>query len=188
MKICGGKVRGRSILMPKGGHARVTTDLVKEALFNILGSIEDLSFLDIFAGSGNVGIEALSRGAGRVTFIENNAHHLAVIRKNLEKCGFSSGFDIMAVSFERGISLLRKRRLRYNIVFADPPYERGFVDPVVVLLGEDGVLEPGGIVAVEHSIREDCRSTGVLMLESKRRYGDTVLSFLKTTVQGDSHE
>lgn len=174
--------------MPRGGSLRTTTDRVKESLFNILGPLEESAFLDLFAGSGNVGIEALSRGAGRVTFIENNARHLAVIRKNLERCGFDTGFSIMGVSFDRGIALLGKRNERFSVVFADPPYERDFVMPTIEALGGADILAPGGTVVVEHSMRERSADSGALVLEDQRRYGDTVLSFFISRARGDCHE
>ncbi|MCK9229279.1 MAG: 16S rRNA (guanine(966)-N(2))-methyltransferase RsmD [Syntrophales bacterium] len=174
--------------MPRGGTLRTTTDRVKEALFNILDPVKNTAFLDLFAGSGNVGIEALSRGAAQVTFIESNARHLAVIRKNLERCGFVKGFSIMGVSFDRGIALLEKRRERFNTVFADPPYEKDLVMRTLDVLGETNIFAPGGTVVVEHSMRERCADSGALVLEDERRYGDTVLSFLKFRAGGDHHE
>lgn len=188
MKICGGTAKGKTIVIPRGGSLRSTTDRVKESLFNILDPLEGAAFLDLFAGSGSVGIEAMSRGAGRVTFIENNARHLAVIRKNLERCGFGTGFSVMGVSFDRGIALLGKRCERYDTVFADPPYERDFVMPTIEVLGGVNILAPGGTVVVEHSTRESCTDSGALVLEDERRYGDTILSFFKSRARGDCHE
>ena len=178
MKIGAGAARGRNIVVPGGGRLRVTTDRVKEALFNILGSLEGCRFLDIFAGSGSVGIEALSRGAGNAVFIENNPRHVKTIKDNLLRCGFASGYEILAISCDKGLAALSDGKRMFDVVFADPPYEKGLVAKSLERIGAAGIIEPGGIVIVEHSVRECCAGGEGLVLEDQRRYGDTVLSFL----------
>ncbi|OPL15650.1 MAG: hypothetical protein AVO39_07440 [delta proteobacterium MLS_D] len=185
MKISTGEARGRKLTVPRGGRIRITSDRVKEALFNILGSVEGARFLDMFAGTGNVGIEALSRGAAAAVFIEIRSSHAAVIRTNVERCGFGDHFEIIRASFDRGAALLRERKERFDVIFADPPYERGLAERAVNVLCEASLLAPGGVVVVEHSAREQFDGTGGLVLKDRRSYGDTVLSFFVGVDQGD---
>ncbi|HET58029.1 MAG TPA: 16S rRNA (guanine(966)-N(2))-methyltransferase RsmD [Deltaproteobacteria bacterium] len=185
MKISAGEARGRKLTVPRGGQIRITSDRVKEALFNILGSVEGVRFLDMFAGTGNVGIEALSRGAAAAMFIEIRFSHAAVIRTNIERCGFGDRFEIIKASFDRGTALLRERGERFDVIFADPPYERGLAERAADVLYESSLLAPGGIIVVEHSAREQCDGRGGLILKDRRGYGDTVLSFFAGIDQGD---
>jgi len=142
-------------------------------------------FLDMFAGTGNVGIEALSRGAAAAMFIEIRFSHAAVIRTNIERCGFGDRFEIIKASFDRGTALLRERGERFDVIFADPPYERGLAERAADVLYESSLLAPGGIIVVEHSAREQCDGRGGLILKDRRGYGDTVLSFFAGIDQGD---
>jgi N6-adenine-specific methylase len=127
MRIIGGRAKGRRIFTPKGRRIRPTSDMVKESLFNILPSIKGKLFLDLFAGTGNVGLEALSRGAAMAVFVERNPHLAEVINKNLAICGFDENYEIISATVEKGIKLLSKGRKRFDIIFADPPYEKGIV-------------------------------------------------------------
>ena len=179
MKVIAGTARGRNIQAPKSGRLRITSDRVKEALFNILGSVEDMRVLDIFAGSGNMGIEALSRGASKVVFIENDRAHLATITQNLERCRFTTGHEIMAVSFDRAIPRLRESQEIFDVIFADPPYDRELAGQTLAVLAANPILDPEGIVVVEHSSRESWTGNDRFAIADRRVYGDTVLSFLK---------
>lgn len=180
MRIVGGREKGRKILAPGGGKLRITADRVKESLFDILYDVEDCSFLDLYAGSGNVGIEALSRGSAPVFFVESDARHADTIRRNLLMCGFQTDCEIIQRSVENAIPMLRKRGESFDIIFADPPYERELVDKTIQLLERFHILSKQGLVIVEHSLKEACTETDQFMLTDQRQYGDTVLSFLKT--------
>lgn len=166
---------------PKTGRLRITSDLVKEALFNILGPMEGLAFLDMFAGSGNVGIEALSRGARPVVFVERDSRHLATARQNLDTCGFGGGFEIIAASYERSLKGLGERGDRFDVIFADPPYDKGLVESFLDNLAGSPILSRDCVVVAEHSSREACLGNEGLEVYDERTYGDTVLSFLKPT-------
>ncbi|MBW2595546.1 MAG: 16S rRNA (guanine(966)-N(2))-methyltransferase RsmD [Deltaproteobacteria bacterium] len=180
MRITGGRARGRKIYAPKSDKIRVTSDMVRESLFDILPSMEGALFLDIFAGTGSVGIEALSRGSAGVVFIEKEPLHARTLEKNLKLCGFEELGEVIVASAEKGIHVLSGRRRRFDVVFADPPYDRGLAAPTSWgLLGKSGLISGEGTLVVEHSFRENIADSDEFVLTDQRRYGDTVISFLK---------
>lgn len=181
MRIIGGESRGRVIRLPGGCGIRPTADRVKEALFNILGSIEGRSFLDLYAGCGNVGLEALSRGACGTVFVEKDLRLIETIRENLRLLGFDGRGEAIAADAEEGIRRLRKRGARFDLLFADPPYEEGYPAKILTCLERGELLTENGIIILQHSSREPLEQsvTEALTVSDQRRYGDTLLSFLK---------
>jgi len=181
MWIIGGQAKGRRIFTPKGCRIRPTSDMVKESLFNMLPSIKGKLFLDLFAGTGNVGLEALSRGAARAVFVERNPHLAGVINKNLAICGFDENYEIISAQVDKGIKLLSKRREQFNIIFVDPPYEKNIVKKIFHIQGIRELISRDGVMVVQHSIRE---TQGLdidnVILADQKRYGDTVISFIKS--------
>ena len=182
MRITGGEAKGRRILLPGGSRIRPTTDRIRESLFGILGPLDGVAFLDLFAGSGAVGLEALSRGAGSAVFVEKQTGLAEAIRRNLELLGFSEKGVILAADAEKGLGRLAVRQARFGILFADPPYGEGYVAKTLKWLGQADLLAEDGIVVLQHSQREGMDETcpGTLKAVDRRRYGDTVLSFLKS--------
>lgn len=180
MRISGGEARGRSIGLPRGCRIRPTADRIKESLFDILPPVKDKSFLDLFAGSGSVGMEALSRGARFTAFVEKDARLAEAIRVNLARLGFLGRADVIAADAQRGLGRLAGRGERFDILFADPPYDEGYLWETLRWLEKEDVLGEGGIIAIQHSVREafDPSTLRFLELADQRRYGDTVLSFL----------
>jgi 16S rRNA (guanine966-N2)-methyltransferase len=180
MKVLGGRARGKRIYVPKGAVIRATTDRTKESLFNILPSAEGRSFLDLFAGTGNVGIEALSRGAVHCVFVEKDSCLIQAIKKNLQHCGFVDQLEIMPCSVEKGIQKLAKRRECFDIIFADPPYMKGLVQTTIHLLTKYSILSSSSVVVIEHSPRETFHEVDKkIFLSDQRRYGDSMLSFFE---------
>jgi 16S rRNA (guanine(966)-N(2))-methyltransferase RsmD len=193
MRIIAGKAKGRGLIAPKAKVLRPTTDRVKESLFNIL-DVEGKRFLDLFAGAGSVGLEALSRGASRVIFVESHRACLEAIRKNIERCGFvniplngiegEAGPDIEVVEYtvDRGIKLLGHRGERFDVIFADPPYEQDLIGEMLRLVRTQELMsqDGDGVLVVQHSAREEipAKREGY-QIEDSRRYGETALSFLR---------
>jgi 16S rRNA (guanine966-N2)-methyltransferase len=151
-----------------------------------LGSVSGKSFLDLFAGSGSVGLEAASRGAKEVFFIEKNKIIAAVAQKNIENCGFEKKCRIMNTDVKSGLNDLYKNKIKFDIVFADPPYNNRLVETTIKLLKVYPVVKEGALIVIQHSTREDI---GSLSAESvcgeavwqqidQRRYGDNAISFL----------
>ncbi|MHB8769797.1 MAG: 16S rRNA (guanine(966)-N(2))-methyltransferase RsmD [Syntrophales bacterium] len=189
MRIVGGEARGRQIRIPRGCRIRPTADRVKESLFAILGPLEGCSFLDLFAGSGNVGIEAISRGASPAVFVEQDRRVSAALRVNLQSLGMEGTAEVITADVRRGIGELLRRHARFDVLFADPPYDEGLVGECLRWLEGGELLTAGGIVVMQHSVREPLegaypQTLATLAVSDQRRYGDTMLSFLKSRTEG----
>ena len=182
MRIAGGQARGRRLYLPKGYPVRPTSDKIKEALFNIIQPVEGKSFLDLYAGAGSVGLEALSRGAVRAIFVEREPILVNAIRKNAEACGFDELAEVIAADVKRGIERLSRRGDRFQILFADPPYERGLAVQTLQLLQDGHLMADNALIIIQHSIREDFLEKfrdERLKMADQRRYGDSALSFMR---------
>jgi 16S rRNA (guanine966-N2)-methyltransferase len=181
MRIIGGDAKGRRIYSPKKNKIRPTSDGIKESLFNIIQEVSGKSFLDLFAGCGNVGLEALSRGAAKVVFVEKNPVMVNAIKRNLLELGINNKYQILETEAAKGIKKLQRKGEKFDFIFADPPYEKGFVREIFQYLGEGEMIYSDGVVIFQHSVREDIPGTltGTFMLTDQRRYGDTRISFFK---------
>lgn len=180
LRIIGGEKRGLRLASPRGGRLRPTANRVREALFDILGErVRSARFLDLFAGTGAVGIEALSRGAACCLFVEESFNNVRVIRENLRVCQFEGSAEIHQGSLPGCLPSL-ERTGRFDLAFVDPPYEDTDVQLVLNELGLGGLLRVGAGVILEHR-----KSTGVPaqagFTRHRRtvRYGDTALSFFE---------
>ena len=180
MRVIAGTAKKTKLIAPKGVAVRPTGDRVKEALFNIFGlSVVDCSFLDLFAGTGSVGIEALSRGAGRAVFVEQEKSNMPIIHKNLQVTGLEKKAECMCLPVSEAIPLLGTEKRLFEFVFMDPPYSQNLVLGVFHCLRSHAIVAPGGVLVVE-SGRKDLppeTGTGAIQLLRRERYGDTVLSF-----------
>jgi len=177
MRVTGGIGRGRRLKVPAGLRVRPTANKVKQALFNILGDrVEGAAFLDLYAGVGGIGIEALSRGAAHVTFVDVSRDSLAIIKQNIEQTGFSAQALVAASKAE---AFLRKPSGPYDVLFLDPPYGVE-IAPLLELIGGSGILKSDSIVIIEHFKKQPSpEKAGGLALYRESRYGDTVLAFYK---------
>lgn len=208
MRILTGKYKGRIIKMPKG--IRPTQDKVRKALFDILGDIEGLSFLELFAGSGAVGIEALSRGAKGVVFVEKNQQCIDNIKISGSLMGLL-GHKVMGLDVQEAIKRLSKAGETFDIIFLDPPYYKGWANPVtdrppkaavrrprrlvcngakkiLQILGGYDILAPCGFIIAQHFKKDILpKEAGYLRLFRESRYADTILSFYKRKYVSDSH-
>ena len=184
VRIIAGSLRSRTLEAPPGLTTRPTSDRLRETLFNVLAPrIQGAAFLDLYAGSGAVGIEALSRGAARVEFVEQAPKALKALQGNLERLGLSAGFQVHAVAvgaFLRRASQVPKRE-RYEVVFLDPPWDAAA--QYAATLGQlggsaAGLLAPGGLVIAEHRRKERLEDNyGSLQRTRLLEQGDAALSF-----------
>lgn len=176
MRIIAGNARGLRLVSPPGNQVRPTLDRVREALFNIIApGIIDASFLDLFAGSGANGIEALSRGAASAVFVDSNAQAHTCIRKNLETTRLGQGATLLRYSLP---GELAKITGCYDVIFADPPYDFAEFDTLLSAIVEAGLLADGGQVIVEHSSFKTLPDeAATLTCGRRRRYGKCTLSF-----------
>ena len=181
MRIIGGEARGRTLHFPSGSKERPTSDFLRENLFNLLGSLQNKSFLDLFAGSGSVGLEAISRGAQGVFFVEKNKHLVEVIKKNIQTCCLDKNCRIIAGDIEFGLRDLFRKKYEFDIIFADPPYNHDLVEETLKFLSKYHVLKEDGIIVIQHSIKEKFSEPADdnIYQTDQRKYGDNALTFLK---------
>lgn len=177
MRIISGEKKGTRLFSLKKRKIRPTSDKVKGAIFNILSSVEDKKILDLFAGSGALGIEALSRGAQEVVFVDNSFSSLDLIRKNLEKLGFEDKSKLIKKNVLR--FLKGEFKGRFDLILADPPYGKGFCQRVLEILSEKEVLNPVGVLVIEHHKKEKIEKLENFILLRERKYGDTLVSFFR---------
>lgn len=174
MKIIAGTLRGRNLKAPKGLTTRPVLARVREALFNILGPMDGIRMLDLFAGSGAIGIEAISRGAGSVVFVDSGAEQNAVIRANLAALGVAG--EVVRLEVPRALERFAREGRTFDFIFADPPYEQGFSQQTVEFVCSRGLLTPDGILAVTVRKNEELPAeSGECDRIFDRRYGDTRL-------------
>ncbi|WP_258361091.1 16S rRNA (guanine(966)-N(2))-methyltransferase RsmD [Moorella sulfitireducens (nom. illeg.)] len=176
VRIIAGQVRGLRLRTPGGLVTRPTSDRVREALFNILGArVIDSIFLDLFAGTGAVGLEALSRGAREAVFIEKNRRALSCLDANLAATGFKDKARIIAADARPALDVLRRRGAAFDLIYIDPPYRQGWGD--IILPAVVPLVAPDGIVILETAASEATPETADMVLLSRRIYGDTALIF-----------
>ena len=177
MKISSGEYKGRVIRGPK--YIRPTQGKVRKALFDILGDISGLSFLELFAGSGAVGFEAVSRGAAELTLVEYNRECLQAIRKNIESMKIKA-CSLYPHEVQKALEMLHKEGRKFDIIFLDPPYYIDTSKKTLKALGGYDILARYGLVIVQHFKKDALDETiGSLTLIKRARYGDTVLSFYR---------
>lgn len=201
MRVVSGKLRGKKLGHFKGFDIRPTTDRVREALFNILATRVDMRgarVLDLFAGTGAVGIEALSRGAKEVTFVDSDSAAIKIMEKNLKACGF--GEDSVTILKRASASAVKGLSLRVNkfeFIFLDPPYSSSILGETVREIARSGLLAPDGVVVAESAKRaplivegEEAKAgtrIGSLSVDEIRTYGDTLL-YLLSAFEDDGTE
>ncbi|HEY8463714.1 MAG TPA: 16S rRNA (guanine(966)-N(2))-methyltransferase RsmD [Bacillota bacterium] len=177
MRVITGKYRGRVLKGPKHAGVRPTADRVKEALFNIIGpKIAGADFLDLFAGTGGIGIEALSRGAQSVVFVDANAASIRLLKQNLHFVDPEERVRIIHAPAAKALNLLAAEAACFDITFLDPPFEAALLAQAIKLVFEKRLLKPGGILVAEHP-----RKLEQLFFDGLEKrvyhYGDISLSF-----------
>jgi len=177
LRVIGGSLRGRRLFAPDGAETRPTAARVREALFDILGErVRDARFLDLFAGTGAVGIEALSRGAASVVFVERAGSALQALRRNLEAVGAGKRAEVVASGADRALGRLAGQGPAFDLAFADPPYATVERDALIERLGEGALWAPGATLVVEHAVRDAPPRPPGFEQGRSYRYGDTGLT------------
>ena len=171
MRIISGTLRGKRLLSPKGQNTRPTADRLKETLFNIIqGRIYESKFLDIFSGTGSIGIEALSRGAEKVVFIDSSRECGELIKKNLAGTSVIGKADIIIADFEDALYKLGKKKDKFDIIFLDPPYHNEFTEKTINSVIENDLLEAGGIIISEQGSKNSVHEFEELRIYDIREY------------------
>ena len=187
MRITGGTHRSRVLVAPSGASTRPTSDRVREALFGLLaaaGHLEGARVLDLYAGTGALALEALSRGAAHATLLEWSPHALAALRANVKALGLETRTQVLQADVGKA-----RRRLApsgpFDLVFADPPWalvESGDAPRALADLIKLPILAPSSLVVLEHSARTEAPLIAGLALDQTRRYGDTALAVYKPAI------
>ena len=181
MRLIAGEHRGMRLATHKGKRMRPTAERVREAIFNIVGfDLSELWVLDLFAGTGAMGLEALSRGADFVVMVDQHPSALRLIGRNLAACGNPQNVRVYRLDLRRGLRGFTRRGYLFDLVFLDPPYGRGLSQRCLEQLGKGVLLNPTATVVSEHAVEENLNSTyGCLQRQTVRRYGSTAVSFYR---------
>ncbi len=178
VRVIAGSCKGRRLKVPRSETVRPTSDRARESLFNVLAPrLEGARFLDGFAGSGAVGIEAISRGAARAVFIENRARTAAILADNIDICRIGEIAEILRAPWKAAAARLADRGDAFDVVFADPPYDRPDPGGLLRDVAEAGILAAGGIAIIEHRTGSVPDPPTGWMPIRVLRVGDTSFSF-----------
>ena len=178
LQVLTGTIKGKKLKVPKGRTIRPTTSRIKKSIFDSLGDISGLRILDIFAGSGGLGIESLSRGAAQVVFIEKNPHVFKILRDNVASCGFLDKTTFICDDYENAVKGLIKNEYKFGIVFIDPPYilydKKGVPDFINIVTG---CVESGSSIVIEHEHPITGSTPG--FSRTTRSFGGTKVSYFR---------
>jgi 16S rRNA (guanine(966)-N(2))-methyltransferase RsmD len=182
MRVIAGALKGQRLTTPKGRTTRPTADQVRIAcLDTLMPYLAAGPFLDLFAGAGGVGIEALSRGAPSAVFVEQDAQALRALRDNVERLGLTPRARVVRDDAARAVDELADAGARFAVVFADPPYDSPRSAPTLSGLARGDCLEPGAVVVVQHPTKTPpAADIGVLSIWKTRRFGETTLTFFRS--------
>ncbi|WJQ79462.1 16S rRNA (guanine(966)-N(2))-methyltransferase RsmD [Brevibacillus brevis] len=178
MRVIAGEHRGRRLAAVPGKGTRPTTDKVKESIFNMIGPYFDGGWaLDLYAGTGGLGIEALSRGADRAVFVERDQKAFAVVKQNVSTCRLDDYAELYRMDADRAIRTLSTRNQKFDLVFLDPPYVQQKIVEEIEMLQELGMLADGAWIVAEHDIADSFPDAiGHCVKDRAAKYGDTAVT------------
>jgi 16S rRNA (guanine(966)-N(2))-methyltransferase RsmD len=178
MRIGSGEMRGRRLHAPRGDRTRPTSGRLKKSLFDVLSArFPGARVLDLYAGSGALAFEALSRGAAEAVVVERNRKACESIRRNASELGLAGRVEVLAMDVSSALSKLRHRAERFDVIFADPPYRSSELDDLLVNLGDGALFAEGGLIALEHHHKKELRERyGALALLRVLKAGESCLS------------
>lgn len=186
MRIIAGSAKGSAIFAPKGQDTRPTQDRVRESLFNILQAwVPEAEVLDLFAGSGALSLEALSRGAANAVAVDQGREAAACIRRNVEKLGFAHCLTLLPCDWQAALTRLHEQGRAFDLVFLDPPYRITDTPEMCARMAELGLLNAGAMVVIEHARASVPSPDARFRLHTARGYGDTEIHFF---IYGEEEE
>lgn len=177
MRVIAGKHKSKALASLEGRYTRPTMDKVKEGIFNSLHDVSGIG-LDLFAGSGALGIEALSRGMEKVIFVDQNFKAVKVIKSNLNQLDLMSQAEVYKNNADRALKALAKREIQFDIILLDPPYKKGLIDEAIERISEFNLLKENGIIVCEFSNHEDIKYEPFQVIK-RYHYGLTDTLLLK---------
>ncbi len=179
MRVISGSARGRKLKAPEGLTTRPTTDRIKESLFNIIaGDLYECRFLDLFSGSGGMGIEALSRGAEKAVFVDRDKKSISVINDNLRATRLESRARVFNCDVGAAIKRLGALGEKFDIIFMDPPYNKGFIESTLKYIADENILADDGYIIAEQSVEDDEPQVKGLCVTRVKNYKITKMTFL----------
>ena len=177
MRVVSGSARGTVLFSPESEGTRPTTDRVKENIFNLIQfDVPGKNVLDLFSGSGAMGIEALSRGASSATFVDSSPSAVSIIKKNIEKTKFTLNSQVVSKSFD---AFLKSASLKFDLIFLDPPYHKGYIDEAIKLLLERELLKNDAVIVCECDRDEEIKDYDELFKLKEKLYGRVKITVLK---------
>jgi len=180
VRVIAGALKGRRLVTPRGATTRPTADQVRIALMDTLGPwLPDARLLDLFAGAGGVGLEALSRGAAHVMFVERDPRALDALVENIRTLDLEPRTDVARGDVSRQLGRLADEGRRFDIVFLDPPYATDDGERTLAALGDGALIKPEGLVIAQHLTKRRLPECGVLRAFRDRRFGETTLTFFR---------
>ncbi len=180
LRIIGGALKGKKLYSVRGTSIRPTADRLRESIFNILSQrVLDAVVLDLFSGTGALGIEALSRGAESVVFVDNRKTALSVLRRNIDSCMLDQKANIVKWNIRQNLNCIKSKKQHFDLIFLDPPYDKNLIKPTLFNLGKSHSLKNKACIVVEHSFLEPIPTDFITFdLLDQRKYGKTLVSFL----------
>lgn len=186
MRVVAGSARGLKLNTPMDDRVRPTTDRVKESMFNIINvMVYDSKVLDLFSGSGALGIESLSRGAREAYFCDKSRDSIRVLKSNIEKTKFEDKSKVIMGDFKETLRKLYMDKEKFDLIFVDPPYFEGLFEQVLELIDQYQLLEEDGRIIVEHDAKVAIEEVGHLEKIKEKKYGNTKLTFFGTEEEDD---
>ena len=187
MRIITGEYRGRKLEAPRGMDVRPTSDMIKEAMFNVLmNHVSGAVCVDLFAGTGNLGLEAISRGAEKCYFCDNSRESIKFIKMNIEKCGAEERSQVI---FGDYMKCLQRMREQADLIFLDPPYASGVYEKCIGTIMSLDLLADDGIIIAEHDkYLELPEIIGQVRVEKEKKYGKKILTFYRKIVEGEEED
>lgn len=181
MRVIAGEKKGHSLKAVPGSSTRPTSDKVKESIFNMIGPFFDGGIaLDLFGGSGGLGIEALSRGTKRVIFVDQDKKAIDTIKSNLEQCQFRDRAEVYRNDALRALRALIKREVKFSIIFLDPPYANENISSILAIIDDHGLLAEAGTIVCEYGAGQQLpEQVGALVNVRTEQYGDTGVSIFQ---------
>ena len=184
LRIIGGALKGKKLYSVRNMSIRPTADRLRESIFNILSQrVLGAVVIDLFAGTGALGIEALSRGAESVVFVDNGKGALSVLRRNIDSCILDQKAYIIKWNISQNLNCIKSRKQHFNLIFIDPPYDKNLIKPTLFNLDDSHSLKKGACIVVEHSLFEPIPTDLFAFdLLDQRKYGKTLVSFLNYVI------
>ncbi|SKC87165.1 16S rRNA (guanine(966)-N(2))-methyltransferase RsmD [Maledivibacter halophilus] len=181
MRIISGEAKGVKLKAPKGIKTRPTSDKVKESVFNIIAPyVENSNILDLFSGTGNLGIEAVSRGAAHAYLVEKNRKQYNIIKENILKTKLNDKIEVIIEDVYIALEKFGKSNHKFDIIFMDPPYLKNYIIPCLGKIAEINLLDADGIIIVEHDIKDIIPEViNNLVRFKEKKYGSTMISFYR---------